>query len=151
MTALALVAALVGCAGVASSPPATAELTTSPSAADGGPADPDAELRPDLMVATPATVAAGSTLELRFPQSTVRGIGFMLERPVDGAWVLAYQLLAAQPGEQPSWAEADAEILIAAIGILGPGPDLVAGARFGTARRLSAVHRPGVDICLHPD
>ena len=49
----------------------------------------------------------------------------MLERPVDGAWVLAYQLLAAQPGEQPSWAEADAEIMVAAIGILGPGPDLV--------------------------
>lgn len=82
-------------------------------------------MRPDLMVATPATVAAGSTLELRFPQPTVRGIGFMLERPVDGAWVLAYQLLAAQPGEQPSWAEADAEIMIAAIGILGPGPDLL--------------------------
>ena len=77
------------------------------------------------MVATPATVAAGSTFDLHFPQSTVRGLGFMLERPVDGSWVLAYQLVSAQLGGQPSWAEADVVIEVPALGITGPGPDVL--------------------------
>lgn len=55
-----------------------------------GPFDPDAEIRPDLMVIQPAQASPGQHVELLFPQETTRGIGFVLEERVDDGWEVGY-------------------------------------------------------------
>jgi hypothetical protein len=94
----------------------------------GGPADPEAEMRPDLIVADPSEVAPGEVLSLTFPAETPRGIHFVLERQTGDSWVHAFDLVsdAPGPGWQRDWSLAGSEdFAIPDIGVGGPGPDRV--------------------------
>ncbi len=98
-----------------------------PSMSPLGPADPDAEFRPDLLVADPTTVEPGSQVSLAFPQETVRGIVFVLEQRVGDIWAHRFNLTSDGPGPgwTADWFPLDADIAFPDIGVLGPGPDRV--------------------------
>jgi hypothetical protein len=94
----------------------------------GAPADPEAEMRPDLIVADPVQVAPGDVLSLSFPEGTSRGVHFVLERQARGAWVHAFDLVSDGPGPgwQRRWSPAGAEgVAVEDIGVGGVGPDRV--------------------------
>ena len=104
--------------------------TQAPSEGDGGePYDVDAQMRPDLMVATPDPAAPDETVELTFPEETSRGVAFVLERQLpDGSWDHVYFLIASRadgPDIRPEWFPADQPPNWSAGGVVGPGPDRV--------------------------
>lgn len=93
-----------------------------------GPADPDARMAPDLIVADPATIAPGGIVALTFPEETVRGVLFVLEMRAGDSWAHRYDLLSDGPGPgwQRSWHIVGEEaIAVPDIGVGGPGPDRV--------------------------
>jgi hypothetical protein len=93
-----------------------------------GPADPDAEMRPDLMVADPEAISPGGVVAVTFPEETMRGIHFVLEEHVGESWALRYNLFSDGPGAgwQRSWQPATLEaVVVPDIGVGGPGPDRV--------------------------
>lgn len=93
-----------------------------------GPADPLAEMRPDLIVADPPVAAPGAVVALEFPAETMRGVLFVLERRVGESWALRYYLTSDGPGPgwRMAWHEASAEgFAVEDIGVGGPGPDRV--------------------------
>lgn len=92
------------------------------------PANPAAEMRPDLLVIEPAQAAPGDVVALSFPEETTRGILFVLEQRVDDGWVTRFYLISDGPGQgwQREWWPVDAEgFAIPDIGVGGPGPDRV--------------------------
>ncbi|HEY8170673.1 MAG TPA: hypothetical protein VIH24_06195 [Candidatus Limnocylindria bacterium] len=92
------------------------------------PADPDAEMRPDLIVVDPVGAAPGEVVALTFPQETTRGILFVLEREVGDGWQLQYYLTSDGPGAgwERTWQAAGADgMAVEDIGVGGPGPDRV--------------------------
>lgn len=95
----------------------------------GDPADPAAEIRPDLIVADPKVVEPGEVVGLTFPQETTRGVHFVLERQAGaGTWAYRYDLLSDGPGAgwERRWFPAGAEgFAVEDIGVGGPGPDRV--------------------------
>ena len=95
----------------------------------GAPANPAAEMRPDLLVIDPTTAAPGEVVALTFPEETTRGILFVLEKRVGDTWVNRFYLRSDGPGEgwQMSWHAADAAegMAVEDIGVGGPGPDHV--------------------------
>lgn len=96
-----------------------------PPSTTAGPADPAAEMRPDLLVAPPAA-AAGDIVPLMFPESTMRGVHFVLERRAGDSWNLVYHLISDANDGQPSAFRPNAEGMgIPDVGIGGPGPDRV--------------------------
>jgi hypothetical protein len=102
-------------------------LPTMPQPA-GAPADPGAQLRPDLIVAEPVEVAPGDVLSLSFPEETARGVHFVLESQARGAWFHVFDLAsdAPGPGWQRRWSPAGADgFAVEDIGVGGPGPDRV--------------------------
>jgi hypothetical protein len=118
------VAILVGMAVL----PLAACLSGGPGTAPGDPADPNAQMRPDLIVAEPKRVAAGAVLELTFPEETVRGVLFVLESQARGTWFHQFNLVSDGPGPdwRLDWSPAgDEEFAVPAIGVAGPGPDRV--------------------------
>ncbi len=113
---LALVAALLMAA--------CAEAVAPPA----GPADPAAEVRPDLLVAEPAVVVPGDVVALSFPQETTRGILFVLEERIGDSWAHRFNLTSDGPGAgwRLEWYLPDDEnVAFADIGVGGPGPDRV--------------------------
>ncbi|MEO5985590.1 MAG: hypothetical protein ABIW50_03140 [Candidatus Limnocylindria bacterium] len=93
-----------------------------------GPADPNARMAPDLIVANPTEAAPGAVVGLTFPAETTRGILFVLEERVGDAWAHRYNLLSDGPGAgwERSWSAVDAgPIAVEDIGVGGPGPDRV--------------------------
>jgi hypothetical protein len=93
----------------------------------GGPFDASADMRPDLIVAEPLRVAPGDLVSLAFPQETLRGVHFVLERKAGDSWQYLFDLSAAEEGGEPSWYLPGAEgVGFPDIGITGPGPDIVA-------------------------
>jgi hypothetical protein len=98
----------------------------SPSAPTG-PADPNAEFRPDLIVADPTTVAPGDLVSLTFPEETVRGVLFVLEERVGETWIHRFNLSSDGPGPEwtAEWFPLDGDVAFPDIGVLGPGPDRV--------------------------
>jgi hypothetical protein len=120
MNRMVLAAALVGILASACSP--------APLDPAAGPADPDAQMRPDLIVADPAPAAPGAIVGLHFPQETMRGILFVLERRVGDTWVHEYNLTSDGPG--PGWRMAwhvlgEEGFAVEDIGVGGAGPDHV--------------------------
>jgi hypothetical protein len=92
------------------------------------PADPDAEVRPDLLVVDPTTAAPGDVVALTYPQETTRGILFVLDQNVDDAWITRFFLTSDGPGAgwERTWSPADAGgMAVEDIGVGGPGPDRV--------------------------
>jgi hypothetical protein len=115
-TAVAIVVLVAGCSPV---------LVPLP---DGEPADPEAQMRPDLIVAEPVQVAPGDVLSLTFPAETMRGVHFVLERQAGNAWIHRFDLTSDGPGPgwQRRWSPAGAEgFAVEDIGVGGPGPDRV--------------------------
>ena len=92
------------------------------------PADPDAEMRPDLLVIDSARAAPGDVVALTFPEETTRGILFVLDQRVDDTWVTRFFLTSDGPGQgwQREWWPVHAEgMAVPDIGVGGPGPDRV--------------------------
>jgi hypothetical protein len=93
-----------------------------------GPADAGAEMRPDLIVADPTVASPGGVIALTFPQETMRGVLFVLEKRADESWSHRYNLSSDGPGAgwEMSWHLPNAEnIAFPDIGVSGPGPDRV--------------------------
>lgn len=93
-----------------------------------GPADPEAQMQPELMVADPVAVSPGGVVGLTFPAGSNRGVLFVLEQRVGDSWAHRYDLLSDGPGAgwQRSWHPVGAEpIAVDDIGVGGPGPDRV--------------------------
>ena len=91
------------------------------------PAEPEPEMRPDLMVIEPAVAAPGEELALRFPEETPRGIAFELHRHGDQGWVRTHWMNSDANGSEyagttPVGTEGFGSI---DVGIGGPGPDHV--------------------------
>lgn len=93
-----------------------------------GPYDASAELRPELLELEPEEVQPGATIRMHFPEETPRGVGFVLEEEVDGAWQLRYFLTAAEhAGASPSWSTAGEQQgpVWPDVGVTGPGPNWI--------------------------
>jgi hypothetical protein len=90
-----------------------------------GPADAAAEIRPELIEASPTIVTPDETVELRFPQSTGRSMAFAMEEETGGTWNYVFQLVSDKRGGPPFWQEPDGPVEIDLIGISGLGPDRV--------------------------
>ncbi len=91
-----------------------------------GPADPGAEMRPDLIVADPEVIPPGGIVALTFPEETTRGILFVLEERVGDSWAHRYNLSSDGPGQpfKMSWHLPDDEnAAFPDIGVGGGGPD----------------------------
>jgi len=92
------------------------------------PVEPDAAMRPDLIIADPTEVAPGEIVALTFPEETNRGVLFVLEVQVDGGWRPVAYLTSDGPGagwERTWWPVAAAGMAVPDIGVGGPGPDRV--------------------------
>ena len=92
------------------------------------PADPGAEMRPDLIVADPEVIPPGGIVALTFPEETTRGILFVLEERVGDSWAHRYNLSSDGPGQpfKMSWHLPDDEnVAFPDIGVGGGGPDRV--------------------------
>jgi hypothetical protein len=92
------------------------------------PANPDAEMRPDLLVIDPAQAAPGVVVALTFPEETMRGVLFVLDQRVDDTWVTRFYLTSDGPGagwERQWWPVDAAGMGVPDIGVGGPGPDRV--------------------------
>ena len=92
------------------------------------PANPDAEMRPDLLVIDPARAAPGDVVALTFPEETSRGVLFVFDQRVDDTWVTRFYFTSDGPGAgwERQWWPADAEgMAVPDIGVGGPGPDRV--------------------------
>lgn len=90
-----------------------------------GPADPAAEMRPELFVA-PQQAAPGERIGLGFPEHTTRGVHFVLEREDGDTWQYLYDLVSGPDGGG-SWFRAGTPgFEVPDIGVAGPGPDRVA-------------------------
>ena len=112
---------LPGGAGVGGADPGAAGAAQAP-------ADPDAEMRPDLLVIDPAQAAPGDVVALTFPEETTRGILFVLDQPIGDTWVTRFYLTSNGPGAgwQMSWHPVvEQGIAVEDIGVGGPGPDHV--------------------------
>lgn len=96
-------------------------------ATPAGPADPAAEVRPDLLVVEPAVAAPGDVVALTFPEESSRGILFVLEERIGDSWAHRYNLTSDGPGTgwELAWYLPDANVAIEDIGVGGPGPDRV--------------------------
>ena len=102
-------------------------MVLAPSPPDA-PHDPEAQMRPDLIVADPEQVAPGDVLTLTFPAQTLRGVHFVLESQSGGAWVHMFDLVsdAPGPGWPRDWSRAGSDdFAIPDIGVGGNGPDRV--------------------------
>jgi len=94
----------------------------------GEPANPAAEMRPDLIVIDPTTAPSGAVVGLAFPEETSRGVLFVLDQRIDDRWVSRFYLTSDGPGQgwQRDWWPVDAEgMAVPDIGVGGPGPDRV--------------------------
>ena len=127
--ALGVIALLSSCSIEAGSsdsvaPSPTTVLSSSPP--DAGAPQPSASMPASLIVADPVEVLPGHTVELTFPQETVRGIGWAMEQPEDtNAWRHLYDLVSDRRGGPPVWQPAGGDIEIDLVAITGPGPDTV--------------------------
>ena len=117
----------------------------------GAPANPAAEMRPDLLVIDPPMAAPGDVVVLTFPEETTRGILFVLDQHVGDTWVNRFSLTSDGPGEgwEMRWNAAGAQgVAVPDIGVGGPGPDHVPipePAEPGTYRICTG--NAGADFC----
>ena len=119
MTGRAVIGVLIAISAIG----CTADVSPSPT---DGPFDPSADLRPDLIVAEPTRVVSGEWVALTFPQETIRGIHFVLERKSGDTWTVVYHLLSSADLSDPEFFRVEEEgVAIPDIGIAGPGPDKV--------------------------
>jgi len=112
--ALAATVLVAGCAG-------------SSSDLEPDPPQPARALRPDLMAVDPDPAAPGELVSLTFPEQTMRGIAFVLQRRIDGGWETSHLMTSNANGvDYMDTAPVDTEAFdVIDVGIGGPGPDSV--------------------------
>lgn len=87
---------------------------------------PPAELREDLMVASPAVARPGDVVELTFPEETFRGVAFQLDRREGEGWTTEWWMTSDGNGGRPTTVPVGTEGYgTEDVGIGGPGPDRV--------------------------
>jgi len=148
--AIAVAVGFLSACGATSSAPAGSPTAPEESPATSiGPYDPDAQMSPELMRVTPSPAVAGQPIEVRFPEETERGVGWVLEEQEDNLWHARWSLTAASGSygrdseNVPNWYPADDEAAFTwdALAIAGPGPDTLLipdDAQPGTYRLCSA-------------
>ena len=127
---LAAVRLLGGPAAVSADVEQDIRRWATPEASGLGPYDPQAEMRPDLIRAEPATAAPGERIELYFPKETERGAGFVLEQETPQGWELRYYLFTGLPADdpqaRPTWRHASGtRPTWPLVALTGPGPNAV--------------------------
>lgn len=91
------------------------------------PPEPAPSMRPDLLVLQPATARLGELVEMHFPQETMRGVAFQLDRRTERGWEMVYWLTSDGNGGEPTSIRVGAEGDYGwpDVGVGGPGPDRV--------------------------
>lgn len=112
--------------------------------------EPEPSMAPDLIVLEPTAAAPGDLVAVRFPQETMRGVAFQLDRRTDDGWETVAWLTSDANGGEPSGVlVADAEgYAWPDVGIGGPGPDRLRipdGVAPGPHRICTA--NAGEDVC----
>lgn len=86
----------------------------------------EAELRLDLVVATPNPASAGDLVDLSFPDETFRGVAFQLDRETGDGWEpIAWMTSSANGGDPMTVPVGSDGYGVDDVGIGGPGPDVV--------------------------
>jgi hypothetical protein len=134
LLATLMLLASTGCASDADQDPGLL-----PAPADDAPSQvaSESEGRSTGITVSPATAAAGQTVELAFSPRNRRGIAFTLDRSVANGWRTSYYLTApSSPGGRPTWwsVEESEDRGWDDLGVSGPGPDVV---------RIPGVAEPG--------
>lgn len=80
--------------------------------------DPTIEIQPEAP-------APGDRVELRFPGNDLRGLYFRLEQRVGNDWEMTHFLISHLDRAGPTAASVDQAIMLADVGVGGPGPDVV--------------------------
>lgn len=91
------------------------------------PPEPAPSMRPDLLVLQPAAARPGEFVEMHFPQETMRGVAFQLDRREEPGWETIYWLTSDGNGGKPTSIRVGAEGNHGwpDVGVGGPGPDRV--------------------------
>ncbi len=118
-----------------------------------GPHDEAAEVRPDVIVLEPATVAPGEPVEVRFPDERVRGVHYVLEAQRGAGWSLEYHLTSdwGEGRETSAVPASGADFAVVDVGIGGGGPDVIsipAVVAAGAYRVCTGNSRPNVCALL---
>lgn len=120
---------LSGCGQTGEQQPAAQSVATTVGAptATSVPREVDSRstLRPDLMVVSPSTAEPGALVDLTFPEETGRGVVFVLQQEVDGAWLITARLfpVSVSAAGTPTWQPPDGDLAWADVGVSGPGPE----------------------------
>lgn len=90
------------------------------------PPDPEPSMRPDLLVLEPAAVRPGEIVRMHFPDETMRGVAFQLDRRTDPGWETLFWLTSDGNGGQPDWAPVGTDGYgWPDVGVGGAGPDRI--------------------------
>lgn len=89
-------------------------------------ADPNAEMRPEVMVVEPARARPGEIVSITFTAPKDRGVLYAIEQETGDGWQRLHLMISDANGGEPSWFETGEEPIVEAVGIAGPGPDRVA-------------------------
>lgn len=90
------------------------------------PPEPEAQMRPDLLVLDPSMAEPGQLLAMHFPEETSRGIAFQLDRRESGSWVPVAWMTSDGNGGEPVTVPVSTEGYgVEDVGVGGPGPDHV--------------------------
>ncbi|MBW3665893.1 MAG: hypothetical protein KY469_22650 [Actinobacteria bacterium] len=91
------------------------------------PPEPAPSMRPDLLVLQPATARPGEFVAMHFPQVTMRGVAFQLDRRTELGWETVYWLTSDGNGGKPTSIRVGSEGNYGwpDVGVDGPGPDRV--------------------------
>lgn len=90
------------------------------------PPEPEPQMRPDLLVLDPAKVEPGQLVAMRFPEETLRGVAFQLDRRTGGVWMPVAWMTSDGNGGEPFTVPAFTEGYgVEDVGVGGPGPDRV--------------------------
>jgi PAS domain-containing protein len=90
------------------------------------PPEPEPQLRPDLLVLDPATATPGELVAMRFPESSMRGVAFQLDRRTADGWAPVAWMTSDGNGGVPITVPPSTEgYAVEDVGIGGPGPDHV--------------------------
>jgi len=88
--------------------------------------EPDPAMRPELLIIEPAEASAGELLALLFPEETMRGIAFHLDRSDGDGWTTTYLMTSDGNGSEPATVPVGTEGYgWEDVGVGGLGPDHV--------------------------
>jgi len=87
--------------------------------------DPNAQMRPEVMLVEPAHARPGEIVAVTFTAPTGRGVLYAIEHETDSGWQRLHLMVAAVNGGEPTWFEAGEDPIVGAVGVDGPGPDRI--------------------------